>query len=203
MKKIIKEKFPQRNLVFAAIILGATTLTSCATVTNYDAAEDIRQFAIGLRDNNYSLIESHIDRPALKRQAMLLTRNIVMDEATKQFGNTQSVKSLSLTLTETLNPIIDNASDIALRPDVLAYFAKQAGVDKNTQIPSRFKASLALKSINSNRVCVPDEDTHECLLYFGKYNDGWKLNGIGEQAMAKTIGDKVEKTLNEKFKFKF
>lgn len=172
-------RFMKIYFVFTGLLL----LSSCATATSYSAADDVRALAIGLRDRNYAAIESHIDKRALKAQAMQIARDVAIEEGAKQLGNGLGAQVASIAAVDALKPVIEALADRAIEPDALAYFARQAGVNENLQIPSRFRATLALKSVNDGRVCVVDDKTKRCMLYFGKYENGWRLNGIDETTL--------------------
>ena len=170
-----------------SITLMALALVSCATATNFDAADDIRNFAIALRDRNYPVIESHIDKRALKAQAMMIARDIAIQEGAKRLGTGLGAQVASIAAVDALKPVIEALADRALEPDALAYFVHQAGVDQSIQVPSRYRTTIALKYLEDGRVCVPDDKTKRCMLYFAKYDNVWKLNGVDEQSLKAII----------------
>lgn len=169
------------------ILLFCIIFSACATTTNYGAADDILAFAKGLRDNNLNLIESHIDKNALKQQAMTIARDIAIKEASKKMGNGFGAQVAAITAVDILKPVIEAAANEALKPENLSFFARRAGLNNNLEMPSRFKASLALTKIEENKVCVKDPSTKNCILYFGNYGNVWKLNGFDEKALRERI----------------
>lgn len=173
----------KKHLVLISVLL----LSSCATATSFSAADDVRTLAIALRDGNYAAIESHIDKRALKAQAMQIARDVAIEEGAKQLGSGLGAQVASIAAVDALKPVIEALADRAIEPDALAFFARQAGVNENLQIPSRFRATLALKTINDGRVCVVDDKTKRCMLYFGKYENGWRLNGVDEATLRMRI----------------
>ncbi|MBN8649041.1 MAG: hypothetical protein J0L55_13895 [Caulobacterales bacterium] len=172
-----------KNFSFAFILF----FSACATTTNYGAADDILQFAIGLRDNNSSLIESHIDKPALKSQAMTLMRDMAIKEASSKMGNSLGAQAAAIATVDLLKPVFEAIANEALKPNNLAYFARRAGMQNNLDMPSRFSATLAINNIDANRVCIRDPKTKKCLLYFGKYSNVWRLNGFDENVFSERL----------------
>ena len=49
------------------IVLLALALASCATTSRLDAAGDVHDLLVSIRDNDKAAFERHIDRPALRR----------------------------------------------------------------------------------------------------------------------------------------
>jgi hypothetical protein len=66
---------------------------------------------------------------------------------------------------------------------MLADLARRSGLTPETRLPGRTITAIALKRVPDGRVCAPDPQTKGCLLYFGKYPSGWKLNAIDEVAL--------------------
>lgn len=172
-----------KKLFIAAILF----LSSCATTTNYGAADDILQFAIGLRDNNIALIENHIDRRALKTQAMQLMRDMAIKETSNKFGNNLAANAAAIATIDLLKPVFEAIANEALKPANLAYFARRAGMQSNLDMPSRFSAALALNKIDDNKVCIKDAKTKNCLLYFSKNTNIWRLSGFDETEFSKVL----------------
>lgn len=165
-------------------------LNACATTSKIAAADDILEFAIGLQNNDPYKIERHLDREALKRQANFIARDVAIDQVTKQMGNDLKAKLAAVALANLAKPIVDMVTDEALSPENLSYFAQKAGLNQNLKLPSRFKTSLALQYISDTKVCIPDDNTKKCILYFGQYPDGWKLYAIDEDALRARLKSK-------------
>ncbi len=166
-------------LAFA--IIGLTAVTGCATGPGpSEASGDIRAFAMALRDRDMAGIESRIDRPALQGQVNGLARAIAGEEIAKRTGGSALLGLLGADLAA---PVIETLARRALEPDVLADLARRSGLTPETRLPGRTVTAFALKGLPDGRVCAPDPQTRGCLLYFGKYPSGWKLNAIDEVAL--------------------
>lgn len=169
---------------FLAASLVLTLVSACATGPGpSEAATDVRAFAMALRDRDMAGIESRIDRPALQGQVNGLARQIASDEIAKRTGGGGTGAILGLFGADLAAPIIERLAARALQPDMLADMARRAGLTPETRLPGRTVTSLALRSVPDGRVCAPDPQTRGCLLYFGKYPTGWKLNAIDETAL--------------------
>jgi Protein of unknown function (DUF2939) len=163
------------------IIVAVVSLTGCATTPGpSDASEDVRAFARALRDRNISGIETRIDRPALQGQVTGLARAIAAEEISKRTGASPLLGMLGADLA---SPIIETLARRALEPDMLADIAFRGGLTAETPIPGRMVTAIVLRRVPDGRVCAPDPQTKSCLLYFGKYPTGWKLNAIDETAL--------------------
>lgn len=170
--------------IIAPLALVATLVLGCATGPGpSEAATDVRAFAMALRDRDLAGIESRIDRPALQGQVNGLARAIAAEEIAKRTGGGGTGSLLGLFGADLAGPIIERIASRALQPDVLADLARRAGLTPETRLPGRTVTAIALKSIPDGRVCAPDPQTRGCLLYFGKYPSGWKLNAIDETAL--------------------
>jgi predicted small secreted protein len=165
-------------------LVSFLTLTACATGPGAsDAAPDVRAFAMALRDRDMAGIESRIDRPALQGQVNGLARALAAEEIAKRTGGGGAGSLLGLFGADLAAPIIERLAARALQPDVLADLSRRAGLTPETRLPGRTVTALALRSVPDGRVCAPDPQTRSCLLYFGKYPSGWKLNAIDETAL--------------------
>jgi hypothetical protein len=171
--------------VFGLLILSVATLSGCATTLDAtDASRDVRAFAMALRDRDLPGIEARIDRVALQGQVTGLARAMASDEIAKRTGGNLALGMLGADLA---SPIIEMLAKRALEPDILADLARRSGLTPEVNLPGRAVTALALKSIPDGRVCAPDPTTRDCLLYFGKYPTGWKLNAIDETALRSNL----------------
>jgi hypothetical protein len=170
--------------IFACSALALGMVSGCATSPGpSEASSDVRAFAMALRDRDLPGIEARIDRPALQGQVNGLARAIATDEIAKRAGGGGAGALLGLFGADLAGPIIERLAARALEPDVLADLARRSGLTPETRLPGRTVTSLALRSVPDGRVCSPDPQTRGCLLYFGKYPSGWKLNAIDETAL--------------------
>jgi hypothetical protein len=167
--------------IFALLVVSMVTLSGCATGLNSaDASRDVRAFALALRDRDLPGIEARIDRPALQSQVIGLARVLAGDEIAKRTGGNVALGMLGADLA---SPIIEALAKRALAPDMLADLARRSGLTPEVNVPGRAATALALQSVSDGRVCAPDPKTRRCLLYFGKYQTGWKLSAIDEGAL--------------------
>jgi hypothetical protein len=167
--------------IFAGLSMAIVCVAGCATTPGPgDASTDVRAFATALRDRHLAGIEARIDRPALQAQANGLARAIAADEISKRTGASPLVSMFGADLA---SPIIEALVRRALEPDMLADMAQRAGLTADKPIPGRMVTAIALRRVPDGRVCAPDPQTRSCLLYFGKYPTGWKLNALDETAL--------------------
>jgi Protein of unknown function (DUF2939) len=167
--------------IIAPLALAFAVLSGCATGPGpSEASTDVRAFAMALRDRDMAGIESRIDRPALQGQVNGLARAIAAEEVAKRTGGSALVGMFAADLA---GPIIERLAQRALEPDMLADLARRSGLTPETRLPGRTITAIALKRVPDGRVCAPDPQTKGCLLYFGKYPSGWKLNAIDEVAL--------------------
>jgi hypothetical protein len=170
--------------IIAPIALCLLALSGCATGPGAsEASTDVRAFAMALRDRDLAGIESRIDRAALQGQVNGLARSIAAEEIAKRTGGGGTGALLGMFGADLAAPIIERLAARALQPDMLADYARRAGLTPETRLPGKTLTALALRSVPDGRVCAPDPQTRGCLLYFGKYPSGWKLNAIDEVAL--------------------
>ena len=167
--------------LIAPLAVSLAIISGCATGPGPSAAaNDVRAFAMALRDRDIAGIESRIDRPALQSQVSGLARAIAGEEIAKRTGGSALLGILGADLAA---PVIDTLARRALEPDVLADIARRSGLTPETRLPGATMTAIALRGLPDGRVCAPDPKTRGCLLYFGQYPSGWKLNAIDETAL--------------------
>ena len=165
------------------LLLSFAIISSCATATNYGAADDIRKFALALQSRDLRAIDQYTDRRALKAQAMVIAREVAIEQASSRMGNGFTAQVAAVAAADLISPLIETLADRAVAPDNLAQLARRAGLNASSQIPSRTQATFALQTIDANRVCAPDPQTKRCLLIFAKYPNNWKLVGFDEAVL--------------------
>jgi hypothetical protein len=170
----------QNTAMKKLLLLPIILITSCATATNYGAADDIRKFVLALQSRDMRAIDQYTDRRALKAQAMVIAREVAIEQASSRMGNGFTAQVAAVAAADLISPIIETLAERAVAPDNMAQMARRAGLNAQTQIPSRTQAAFALQTIDSNRVCAPDPQTKRCLLIFAKYPNNWKLVGFDE-----------------------
>ncbi len=179
------------------ILFSAFLFSSCASVQNYSAANDILALINALKANNYPEAQKYIDKNALKTQAYGIIRNAMIEKGSQKLGDSFIAKSAAIAGVDLLKPVIEALSDEAFEAKNLSYFAQKAGLNQNFTTPSKFKTSLVLNSLEDGRVCIPDPTTKKCLLYFGRYENQWKLNGFNEMAIYDRYENHIKKATEE------
>lgn len=169
------------KLVWISLCL---VLSSCATTpAPLDASSDVRALVMALRDRDLPGIEARMDRPALQAQVTGIARAIAANEIAKRTGGGEGGQILGVLGADLANPLLERLSRQALEPAILADLARRAGLTPETVLPSRTATSIGLKRLADGRVCAPDPQTKACILYFGRYPSGWKLNALDEGAL--------------------
>ncbi len=159
-------------------------LSSCATApAPLDASSDVRALVMALRDRDLPGIEARMDRPALQAQVTGIARAIAANEIAKRTGGGEGGQILGVLGADLANPLLERLSRQALEPAILADLARRAGLTPETVLPSRTATSMGLKRLADGRVCAPDPQTKACILYFGRYPSGWRLNALDEAAL--------------------
>jgi hypothetical protein len=170
-----------RNLAWVSLCL---VLNGCATApAPLDASSDVRAFVMALRDRDLPGIEARIDRPAVQGQVTGIARAIAASEIAKRTGGGEGGQILGVLGADLANPLLERLSRQALEPAILADLARRAGLTPETVLPSRTATGMGLKRLPDGRVCAPDPQTKACILYFGRYPSGWKLNAMDEAAL--------------------
>ncbi|GIU66648.1 DUF2939 domain-containing protein [Candidatus Phycosocius spiralis] len=169
--------------LFARMGLGLL-LGSCASISDpTGAGADVLALTTALRDRDLPAIEARIDRPALKAQITGIVRAMAAKEISERTGGGAAGNVLGLMGADLANPLLENIANQALEPAVLADLARRTGLTPETVLPSRTATALGIKKLADGRVCAPDRKTNVCILFFGRYPTGWKLNAINESAM--------------------
>lgn len=156
-----------RKLVVAALALS---LAACATVPKLDAAGDIHDFLVAVRNGDRAAFEAHLDKAALKTQL----RARIMAETAKARGG-QSLQTLGAFLA---GPLVEVAADALLRPEVFRAVAEYQGYSPEQPIPGRLVIAGSLRRIDADRVCVIKKKDGPCVLIFQNEGGTWKLAGF-------------------------
>jgi hypothetical protein len=173
-----------RKSALGLVTALAVSLQSCATVDprTQDAVRDIHSFASSLQAGDLAGIEARIDRAALEAQALRVAQDVFATRIETRVGASQSpfARALGGVVTSMATPVLKSMVSKALEPEAMAQAAFNAGLTPDRRIPGKFMVSLALKSLDDGRFCVPDRATKRCKLYFSPSANGWKLNEIDE-----------------------
>jgi len=156
-----------------ALTAVAASLTACATADRYDAAGDVHDLLVAIRDNDRARFDAHVDRRALKGQIEAR----LMDEARRR-GSGDGVAALAALAA---GPIADVAGEALIRPETFRAAATYYGYTPDRPIPGRVAIAGALRPVDSGRVCAARNDG-PCLLTFTREGGTWRLTGFDPQA---------------------
>ncbi|MEY4256322.1 MAG: hypothetical protein RLZZ141_1549 [Pseudomonadota bacterium] len=159
-------------------LVSAALLSSCATTSRYDAAGDVHQLLVAIRNHDQAGFEAHVDRAALKTQL----RGRLMAEAAKAHGS----DSLAVLGALLARPLVDVAVDQLVQPDVFGAVADYMGYSAAKPLPDRVAIASVLRPIDETTVCAPRKKDGPCVLVFRKETGSWRLVGFeGDIGMLK------------------
>ena len=156
---------PGNLWMVTTIALAAGLAAGCATVTRYDASQDIREFLVAVRDGDRAAFDAHIDRPALKANM----RARLLAAAAGRYGaqSRETVGALAA------GPLVDVAVDALVRPQVFKAAAELAGYGPQTRIPPSIGITRDVTSLGSDRVCAMVKG--KCAFIFKHEEGGWRM----------------------------
>lgn len=157
-----------------AMTVVAASLGACSTVDRYDAAGDVHDLLIAIRDNDRARFDAHVDRQALKGQIEAR----LLDEARQRGGSSQGVMALAALAA---GPIADAAGEALIRPETFHAAANYYGYSPDRPIPGRVAIAGALRPAGDGRVCAAKRDG-PCMLTFTREGSTWRLSGFDPQA---------------------
>ncbi|MDB5456249.1 MAG: hypothetical protein JWP92_1834 [Caulobacter sp.] len=157
-------------LALAAVL----SLSACATVDRYDAAGDVHDFLVAIRDNDRAGFDDHVDRQALKYaiEAKILseTRKAKVDDGWRAVASALSGAAAGF------------ASDALIRPEVFRAAANYYGYTPDRPIPGRIAIASTLRPAGDGRVCAAKK-SGPCLLTFTREGATWRLTGFDAEAV--------------------
>ena len=153
----------------ALALLLALLIAGCSTTARLDAAGDVHDLLVAVRDNDQKAFERHIDRDALRRQI----EGRMVREATA--STHPALRSLGIVLAQ---PGAAMAEAMLLQPRVLRMAAEHYGYTPDQPIPGRVAIAGSLKRLDDGRVCATRTKGGECLLTFTERNGTWRLTGF-------------------------
>lgn len=153
---------------FAAFALLALA-AACTTVPRFEAAGDIHDFLVAIRDGDEARFDAHVDRPALKAQ--IKSRLIA---AAANSDNNSSLKALGAAL---LGPLVDAGVDSFVRPETFRAVALKLGYAPDKPLPNQIQITASLRLLESGRVCVVTKKDGPCTLVFKDEDGTWRLIG--------------------------
>jgi hypothetical protein len=158
---------PIMRILFVFMALG---MASCATTSRLDAAGDVHDLLVSIRDNDKAAFERHIDRDALKRQ---IEGRMVRETRTSLASD--GLKALGYAMAQ---PAAEMASAVLIQPRALRLAAEHYGYTPDQPIPGRVAIAGSLKHLDDGRVCVTRKKDGPCLLTFTEHSGTWKLTGF-------------------------
>jgi hypothetical protein len=153
------------------LILASTVaaLAACSTVPRFEAAGDIHEFLVAIRDGDQARFDAHVDRPALKAQ---LKSRLIAGQAAAH-GDT-SWQALGAALA---GPLVDMGVDAYVQPETFRAVAIRLGYAPDKPIPGQIAIASSLRSIGDGDVCVVTKQDGPCTLVFKDEDGVWKLIG--------------------------
>lgn len=152
------------------LLLAAATLSACATASRLDAAGDVHDLLVAIRDDDRTTFNNHVDRRALK--ASIESRLI---RETQKANLDDRLKMLGAVLAPT---VADLAGDALIQPKVFRGVAGYYGYTPDRPIPGRLAIGAALKALPDGRVCATKKKDGPCVLIFTNEGGQWKLSGF-------------------------
>lgn len=151
----------------ALTVLAFTS--GCATLTRFDAAGDIHDFLVAIRNDDRATFNAHIDRPALKAQfeARLIAEG-------KRRGGT----ALGALAALIAGPAASMTGDALVQPKTFKVAAEYFGYSMSRPIPDRLSIAGSLRALPHDEVCVARKKTGPCLFTFTREGGIWKLTGF-------------------------
>ena len=146
-------------------LAGALLVPACATVERYDAASDVRELLVAVRDGDRAAFDRHVDRPALK--ANLRAR--VLAATAGRHGMESREAALALLA----GPLMDAAVDALVRPQVFKAAAELAGYGPETSIPGALVITREVKPLGPDRACAMIRG--RCAFIFKREDGVWRL----------------------------
>jgi len=156
-----------RKLTLTATV--AALAAGCTTVPRFEAAGDIHEFLVAIRDGDQARFDAHVDRSALKIQ---LKSRLIAGQAAAH-GDT-SWQTLGAALA---GPLVDIAVDALVQPQTFRAVALRLGYAPDKPIPGQIAITSSLKLIGDGDVCVVTKTDGPCTLVFKDEAGVWKLVG--------------------------
>ncbi|HEX5776803.1 MAG TPA: DUF2939 domain-containing protein [Caulobacteraceae bacterium] len=150
--------------------LLALLIAGCSTTTRLDAAGDVHDLLVAVRDNDRAAFERHIDRNALRRQ---IEARMVREARSSTAPG--ALRSIGIALAQ---PGAAMTEAMLLQPRVLRMTAEHYGYTPDQPIPGRIAIAGSLKNLDDGRVCATRTKGGECLLIFTQRNGTWRLTGF-------------------------
>lgn len=154
----------------ALLAAAALALSGCATAARYDAAGDVHDLLVAIRDNDRAAFDAHVDRKALKRS---IEARMVRETAKADMDDGWRAAAALLGPS-----VADLAGEALIRPEVFRAAANYYGYTADQPLPNRIAISGALKPMPDGRVCATKKKDGPCLLVFTQKDGVWKLSAF-------------------------
>jgi hypothetical protein len=156
-----------RKLTLAATV--AALATACTTVPRFEAAGDIHEFLVAIRDGDQARFDAHVDRPALKAQ---LKSRLIAGQAAAHGDSSWQALGAALA-----GPLVDIGVDAYVQPQTFRAVALRLGYAPDKPIPGQIAITSSLRLIGDGDVCVVTKKDGPCTLVFKDESGVWKLIG--------------------------
>jgi hypothetical protein len=156
-----------RKLTLTATV--AALAAACTTVPRFEAAGDIHEFLVAIRDGDQARFDAHVDRPALKIQ---LKSRLIAGQAAAHGDSSWQTLGAALA-----GPLVDMAVDAYVQPQTFRAVALRLGYAPDKPIPGQIAITSSLKLIGDGDVCVITKKDGPCTLVFKDESGVWKLVG--------------------------
>ncbi len=153
-------------------ILATTVVAlaaACTTVPRFEAAGDIHEFLVAIRDGDQARFDAHVDRPALKAQ---LKSRLIAAQAAAHGDSSWQALGAALA-----GPLVDIGVDALVQPQTFRALALRLGYAPDKPIPGQIAITSSLKLIGDGDVCVVTKTDGPCTLVFKDEGGVWKLIG--------------------------
>jgi hypothetical protein len=154
---------------YTAVALVVGLAAACTTVPRFEAAGDIHEFLVAIRDGDQARFDAHVDRPALKIQ---LKSRLMADQAAAHGDSSWQALGAALA-----GPLVDIGVDTLVQPQTFRAVALRLGYAPDKPIPGQIAIASSLRSIGDGDVCVVTKKDGPCTLVFKDEAGIWKLVG--------------------------
>lgn len=158
-----------RRIALACLATGLLA-SGCATTQRIDAAADVHQFLVAVRDNDGAAFNRYVDRPAIARN---LEGRLIAEASAS--GASPSVKVAAAALA---GPAAGIAAQTLVRPSVFRLVAFNLGYTPDQPIPGTMNIASGLRYESEGRVCAAKSRRDPCLLTFAHEGETWRLVAI-------------------------
>lgn len=157
----------RRILAFLSAVL---LVSGCATTERIDAAGDVHNFLVAVRDNDGPSFNRYVDRPAI---ATSLEGRLI-----REASNVGASRNVKLAAAALAGPAASLATQALVRPSVFRMVAFNLGYTPDKPIPGQLNIASGLRYVDGGRVCAAKSKKDPCLLTFAREEGTWRLVSI-------------------------